>query len=73
MRKEHSEKTKLLISEALKRSSKRRERALLPEWRSRVIRSQIFDCNCGKKYIKTRGEEQVICLFCIHAKESSHV
>lgn len=28
----------------------------------------VFDCPCGKKFVKSRGEDQTECLFCIQEK-----
>lgn len=31
-----------------------------------ILRHKVEECHCGKRYIKTRGDSQLECLFCIN-------
>jgi hypothetical protein len=67
--KAHSQQAKIHISQGMRRSTKKVEHSILGNrmsWHLIPRKSEIYLCCCGKKYIKTRGKDQNVCLFCLN-------
>lgn len=51
-----------------------RARTIPAFWKTiRTTNQPIFLCECGRRYIKTRGHDQITCIFCINEKEKNSI